>query len=152
MATTTAAMSDYFEENALKHFLGISQAPFPSGPNQVEVRLYSTNPTDAGGGTELPMGTHPGYGFIALSPSGTSVVQDGTGYAWVPNVDLSWTATGNWPGPVAYVGITTGGGTAFIAHGAIDDGSGGAITVSSGQTLTISCNGTSSSNLKIKLT
>ena len=146
MATSTAVMSDYFEENALKHLLGYQDI---TKPTSVEFALYSTDPTDANTGTELTAASNPGYAQVTIGSGDASVVQDGTGHSWVPNNDINWTATGNWTGPIAYIGILTH--QNLIAHGAIDDGSGGAITVSSGQTLTISCNGTSSSNLKIKL-
>lgn len=53
-----AQMSDYLENALINHVL--RNTPFAT-PGIVHVALFSSDPTDAGSGTELSSGTSPGY-------------------------------------------------------------------------------------------
>ena len=151
MATTSNAAGDWFEENALNHLFGYSSV---SQPTSIDIKLYSSDPgEDGSSSTELDTSNDPGYSAVTLSSlsSDGTVGTDSDGYYWAPNSDVTWTASGAWttaPGGIALWAD----GSYILMHGSLDDGSGGSLSaLSNGQTLTISCDGTSSSSLKFKL-
>ena len=51
------AKSNYLENKVIDHFLGTSST---SAPSNVYMGLFTSNPTDAGSGTELTIGSN-GY-------------------------------------------------------------------------------------------
>lgn len=84
--------SDYLEEAMLKHVLG---GPDYQRPGTVYVALYTVDPTDAGGGTEVS-----GGGYARASISNTAA-------AWSPagknaNAISFPTATEDWGEVVAF--------------------------------------------------
>ena len=91
-----AQMSDYLEEQLINHvFRGI---PYTT-PGVIHLALYSTDPTDADGGTELEVGTSPGYARITITMGApTDGVSANTAEL------LFAAATGNWVA-ISHIGI-----------------------------------------------
>lgn len=93
-----ASLSDYAESNLLDHLLGVSPFTAPSGH---ELALYTSAPSDAGGGTEV---SGNGYARQAITFGATSSpggVSSNTGA-------VSFTAAGgNW-GTITHAGIFDG--------------------------------------------
>lgn len=120
-----SAMSNYLE-NKLVDLILRGQAF--SAPANVYVGLFTTDPTDAGGGTEVSGGS---YARVALSgalaswagtqSAGSTSASSGTGGVTSNNAAITWAAapTANW-GTVTHFGIfdaaTTGN---LLIHGAL---------------------------------
>lgn len=115
-----SAMSDYLE-NKLIDFLFRGQAF--SAPTVLAVGLFTANPADAGGGTEVSGGS---YARVNLAPSlanwagtqaaGSTTASTGTGGSTSNNGAITFPApTANW-GVITGIGIfdaTTGGNLLF---------------------------------------
>lgn len=117
-----AAMSDYLEKALLDHVLGGAEY---ASPDNIFVALFTTAPSDSGGGTEV---SGSGYSreVVEFSPAhatnGTASSSD----------SVSFTASGGAWGTVTHVALfdaVTDGNMLF--HGAIDTPR----TVNDGQTL-----------------
>lgn len=90
-----SALSDFAENELLDHLLGTGSWSMPS---QVYVGLYTSAPSDAGGGTEVSGGSYArqAVDFDAASGGATN-----------PTADIEFpTATANW-GTVTHVGLFT---------------------------------------------
>lgn len=88
-----SALSDYAENELLDHLLGTGSWTMPS---QVYVALYTSAPSDAGGGTEVSGGSYArqAVDFDAASGGATN-----------PDADVEFpTATASW-GTVTHVGL-----------------------------------------------
>ena len=104
-----AEMSNYLE-NALIN--GTLRATTYTAPTTVYVGLFTSDPTDAGSGTEVSGGSYARQSATFAAPSNG---------ASVTNADITFpTATGNW-GTVGWIGIfdalTTGN---LLYHTALD--------------------------------
>lgn len=128
-----SAASDYLEAKLLDHALGTT--PY-TAPANVYVGLFTSDPTDAGSGTEVSGGSYAREqaSFAAATTPGGSAST---------NADITFTtATANW-GTITHVGIydaSTAGNLLF--HGAVTTSK----TIESGDTFQIS-----SGNLTITL-
>lgn len=126
-----SAASDYLENELLDHVL--SNAAYTS-PTTVYVGLFTSDPTDAGTGTEVSGGSYARESASFATASGGSAST---------NADITFTtATANW-GTITHVGIydaSTAGNLLF--HGAVTTSK----TIESGDTFQIS-----SGNLTITL-
>lgn len=126
-----SAASDYLENELLDHVL--SNAAYTS-PTTVYVGLFTSDPTDAGTGTEVSGGSYARQSASFATASGGSAST---------NADITFpTATANW-GTITHVGIydaSTAGNLLF--HGAVTTSK----TIESGDTFQIS-----SGNLTITL-
>src|SRR6056300_365954 len=126
-----SAASDYLENELLDHVLSASTY---ASPATVYVGLFTSDPTDAGTGTEVSGGSYAreSAGFATASGGSAST-----------NADITFTtATANW-GTITHVGIhdaSTAGNLLF--HGAVTTSK----TIESGDTFQIS-----SGNLTITL-
>lgn len=117
-----AAFSDYLEEALLDHTLQGRSANALTGIEIVYLALFTTDPTDAGTGTEA---TGTGYARVTVDSSSTdewTVADQGAGQWTAVNINaLTFpTAGGSW-GTVTHVGIfdalTTGN---LLYHGALN--------------------------------
>lgn len=125
-----SAASNYTENLALKWLLTTDSA---TRPTSWYVALFTSDPTDAGSGTEVSGGSYARKS-VAFTVSGDTATNSAT-------VTFD-TASANW-GTIGYVGIydnSTGGNLLF--HGAVTTSK----TIESGDTFVIS-----SSNLSITL-
>lgn len=106
-----AALSDYLENALLSHIL--RNTAYTSPGTSVYVSLWTTNPTDAGNGTEATGGSYARVQVTSWdAPSGGATAN--TGAITFP------TATADW-GDITHVGIhdaSTAGNLLF--HGALD--------------------------------
>lgn len=126
-----SAASDYLENELLDHVLSASAY---TSPTNVYVGLFTSDPTDAGTGTEVSGGSYAREQASFAAASGGSAST---------NADITFTtATANW-GTITHVGIydaSTAGNLLF--HGAVTTSK----TIESGDTFQIS-----SGNLTITL-
>lgn len=106
------AKSNYLENKVIDHFLGTSST---SAPSNVYLALFTSNPTDAGSGTELTIGSN-GYTrkVIAFNAASSgSATNSGT---------VTFTSSGgNW-GTITHFGIfdaSTSGN--LLYHGVLAD-------------------------------
>jgi len=126
-----AAASNYAENLALKFLLGVNTAA--TRPSAHFVALFTTNPTDAGSGTEVS-GTY--YARTAVAFTVTDDTATNTAAVTFPAAGSNW-------GTVSHIGIydaSTAGNLIF--HGSVTT----AKQIDSGDTFTIS-----TSNLSITL-
>ena len=113
----TGNLSDYAENKLLNHMLGVSTFTMPT---TVYLALFTSNPTDAGTGTEV---TGNGYArkVIPFSTATTGTISNASEVAFA-------TPTGAW-GIVTHFGIydaLTGGN--LLVHGPLTTADGTAIT------------------------
>lgn len=111
-----SAASDFFENKLIDFLLrgqalGITDgsAAAGTGPTNVYVALYTANPTDAGGGTQVSGGS---YARVTVASSlanwagtqgaGTTTASSGTGGVTSNNITITF------PAPTADWGIITG--------------------------------------------
>jgi len=108
-----SAASDYLENKVLDHFLGTAST---SAPATVYLALFTTDPTDAGSGTEVSTsGTNYARQSIAFSSASSGTTSNSA------DVEFSQ-ATGSGFGTVTHFGIfdaSTAGNLLF--HGALTD-------------------------------
>ncbi len=108
-----SAASDYLENKVLDHFLGTAST---SAPAAVYLALFTTDPTDAGSGTEVSTsGTNYARQSIAFSSASSGTTSNSA------DVEFSQ-ATGSGFGTVTHFGIfdaSTAGNLLF--HGALTD-------------------------------
>ena len=91
-----AQMSNYLESKLIDHVF--RNTPFTT-PGVIHVALYSTDPTDADSGTELVVGTSPGYARQTVTMGAdTDGVSLNTGEV------LFAAATGDWVA-ISHIGI-----------------------------------------------
>jgi hypothetical protein len=106
-----SAASDYLENKVLDHFLGTAST---SAPATVYLALFTTDPTDAGSGTEVSTsGTNYARQSIAFSSASSGTTSNSA------DVEFSQ-ATGSGFGTVTHFGIfdaSTAGNLLF--HGAL---------------------------------
>jgi len=106
-----SAASDYLENKVLDHFLGTAST---SAPATVYLALFTTDPTDAGSGTEVSTsGTNYSRQSIAFSSASSGTTSNSA------DVEFSQ-ATGSGFGTVTHFGIfdaSTAGNLLF--HGAL---------------------------------
>ncbi len=106
-----SAASDYLENKVLDHFLGTAST---SAPATVYLALFTTDPTDAGSGTEVSTsGTNYARQSIAFSSAASGTTSNSA------DVEFSQ-ATGSGFGTVTHFGIfdaSTAGNLLF--HGAL---------------------------------
>lgn len=106
-----SAASDYLENKVLDHFLGTAST---SAPAAVYLALFTTDPTDAGSGTEVSTsGTNYARQSIAFSAASSGTTSNSA------DVEFSQ-ATGSGFGTVTHFGIfdaSTAGNLLF--HGAL---------------------------------
>lgn len=106
-----SAASDYLENKVLDHFLGTAST---SAPATVYLALFTTDPTDAGSGTEVSTsGTNYSRQSIAFSSASSGTTSNSA------DVEFSQ-ATGSGFGTVTHFGIfdaSTSGNLLF--HGAL---------------------------------
>ena len=106
-----SAASDYLENKVLDHFLGTAST---SAPATVYLALFTTDPTDAGSGTEVSTsGTNYARQSIAFSSASSGTTSNSA------DVEFSQ-ATGSGFGTVTHFGIfdaSTSGNLLF--HGAL---------------------------------
>ena len=88
-----AAMSNYLELKMLDHFLGTSST---SAPSNVFLSLWTSDPTDAGSGTELSGDAYARQDINFAAASGGAAASNAT--VTFP------TATGSW-GTITHIGI-----------------------------------------------
>jgi hypothetical protein len=88
-----AAMSNYLELKMLDHFLGTSST---SAPSNVFLSLWTSDPTDAGSGTELSGDAYARQDINFAAASGGAAASNAT--VTFP------TSTGSW-GTITHVGI-----------------------------------------------
>ena len=88
-----AAMSNYLELKMLDHFLGTSST---SAPSNVFLSLWTSDPTDAGSGTELSADAYARQDINFAAASGGAAASNAT--VTFP------TATGSW-GTITHIGI-----------------------------------------------
>lgn len=88
MPTQTTAMTDYLEDRVLNHIL---RATASTAPTTIYAALFTANPGEAGGGTELTIGslgyTRQSVAFNAPSSNtcaNTSIITFG------PNTTTNW--------------------------------------------------------------
>ena len=91
-----AGFSDYLEDKVLKHVFGGSSY---TAPGTLYVGLFTSAPSDSGGGTECSGGSYARKSMAAMTVSGTSPTTATNGSA----VEFV-TATGSW-GTVTHVGV-----------------------------------------------
>lgn len=116
--------SDYLELELLDHVLG--GADF-ARPATVYVALYSTAPTDAGGGTELTDGTAPGYARIAITNNATNfpaATTNGTTGKGEKKLAVAHSSAANsggsdWPTVLAWALFDASSGGNMLEHGAV---------------------------------
>tara|TARA_B100000287_G_scaffold414575_1_gene447284 strand:- start:2978 stop:3361 length:384 start_codon:yes stop_codon:yes gene_type:complete len=120
------AKSNYLEDKALDHFLGTSSFTMPSN---VYVALFTTDPTDAGSGTEVS-----GNGYARQSATFSSA----SGGSTSNSSAIEFTASGGSFGTVSHFGIfdalTSGN---LLYHGALNASK----TIADTDTLKISATG-----------
>jgi len=108
-----SAASDYLENKVLDHFLGTAST---SAPATVYLALFTTDPTDAGSGTEVSTsGTNYARQSIAFSSASSGTTSNSA------DVEFSQ-ATGSGFGTVTHFGIfdaSTAGNLLF--HGSLTD-------------------------------
>jgi hypothetical protein len=108
-----SAASDYLENKVLDHFLGTAST---SAPATVYLALFTTDPTDAGSGTEVSAsGTNYARQSIAFSSASSGTTSNSA------DVEFSQ-ATGSGFGTVTHFGIfdaSTAGNLLF--HGSLTD-------------------------------
>ena len=88
-----AAMSNYLELKMLDHFLGTAST---SAPSNVFLSLWTSDPTDAGSGTELSGSAYARQDINFAAASGGAAASNST--VTFP------TATGSW-GTITHIGI-----------------------------------------------
>ena len=91
-----AGFSDYLEDKVLDHVFGGTAY---TAPGTLYVALYTSAPSDTGGGTEVSGGSYARKSMAAMTVSGTSPTTATNGAA----VEFV-TATGTW-GTVTHVGV-----------------------------------------------
>ena len=117
-----SAASDYLENKLLDHSLATTAFTAPSG---VYVGLFTSDPTDAGTGTEVSGGSYARKAATFAAASGGSASTNAT-------ITFD-TATANW-GTITHIGLwdaSTGGNLLF--HGAVTTSK----TIESGDTFQI---------------
>lgn len=105
-----AGKSDYLEQAILEHIFGISTY---SPPATLYIGLYTSNPTDAGGGTEVSGGS---YARVAVTNDDTKWNRTDSVVSNVDPIDFAQ-ATALW-GTITSVGVfdsSTGGNLLFWA-------------------------------------
>jgi len=91
-----AGFSDYLEDKVLDHVFGGTAY---TAPTTLYVGLFTSSPSDTGGGTECSGGSYARKSMPDMTISGTSPTQASNGAA----VEFV-TATGSW-GTVTHVGV-----------------------------------------------
>ncbi len=91
-----AGFSDYLENKVLLHVFGGTSY---TAPGTLYVALFTSAPSDTGGGTECSGGSYARKSMAAMTVSGTSPTTATNGAA----VEFA-TATGSW-GTVTHVGV-----------------------------------------------
>lgn len=112
-----AAMTDYLEGELRKHIF--RTASFTK-PTVLAVALFTSAPSDAGGGTEVSGGS---YARATLNPSDANWNADGSDAGHVSNAAaiIFPAPTGNW-GTVTHFGIFDAEALGnMLFHGALDD-------------------------------
>ena len=103
-----AAMSNYLELKMLDHFLGTSST---SAPSNVFLSLWTSDPTDAGSGTELSGDAYARQDINFAAASGGAAASNAT--VTFP------TATGSW-GTITHIGIHDAASSGnLLYHGAL---------------------------------
>ena len=132
-----STFADYLEGALLDEVFGITAYVVPV----VSIALYSANPTDAGGGTELVDGTSPGYARTADLSGAANWTRATSTITNDNNIDQ--VATGNWLGAtgMAILDNTTGGNflmwDAFPSTVTLLDGDTGRFAANTGITVTL---------------
>jgi hypothetical protein len=108
-----SAASDYLEDAVLDHFLGTAST---SAPATVYLALFTTDPTDAGSGTEVSTsGTNYSRQSIAFSAASSGTTSNSA------DVEFSQ-ATGSGFGTVTHFGIFDASSAGnLLFHGALTD-------------------------------
>ena len=118
------AKSNYLENKVIDHFLGTSST---SAPSNVYMGLFTSNPTDAGSGTELTIGSN-GYTRQVITFNAAS-----SGSATNSSAETFTASGGNW-GTITHFGIFDASSSGnLLAHGALAASK----TISDGDTLQI---------------
>ena len=89
-----AGFTDYLEDKVLDHVFGGSSY---SAPGTLYVGLFTSAPSDTGGGTEVSGGSYARKSMPAMTVSGTTQATNGAAVEFV-------TATGSW-GTITHTGI-----------------------------------------------
>ena len=89
-----AGFTDYLEDKVLDHVFGGSSY---SAPGTLHVGLFTSAPSDTGGGTEVSGGSYARKSMPAMTVSGTTQATNGAAVEFV-------TATGSW-GTITHTGI-----------------------------------------------
>ena len=89
-----AGFTDYLEDKVLDHVFGGSSY---SAPGTLYVGLFTSAPSDTGGGTEVSGGSYARKSMPAMPVSGTTQATNGAAVEFV-------TATGSW-GTITHTGI-----------------------------------------------
>ena len=148
MATTSNALTNWFEEYVLRHFFGIT-ALNDYTSSQISIRLHSADPGEDGTSSELDNTNEPGYAPQYIDKADFTVQDDGNGgFEAVNNNTIEWTATGAWINAPTHFSAYCEGNLQPLFVGAIDDGAGNLLTAlsASGKKLQITAN-----SLKLRL-
>ncbi len=95
-----AQMSDYLEEQLMNFVFRANPDSFVT-PGLVHLALYSSDPTDANSGTELTVGTSPGYARMSV---GSTLGAPTDGVSTNESEILFAAATGDWV-TITHMGI-----------------------------------------------
>ena len=119
------AKSNYLENKVVDHFLGTSST---SAPSNVYIGLFTSDPTDAGTGTELSGSSYARQSATFASPHATNGTCTISGDITFP------TATGTW-GTITHVGIFDASSSGnLLFHGSLSASK----TIASGDVLKVS--------------
>ena len=106
------AKSNYLENKVVDHFLGTSST---SAPSNVYIGLFTSDPTDAGSGTELTIGSN-GYSRNVITFNAAS-----GGAATNSSAETFTASGGNW-GTITHFGIFDAASSGnLLYHGALTD-------------------------------
>jgi len=106
------AKSNYLENKVVDHFLGTSST---SAPSNVYIGLFTSDPTDAGSGTELTIGSN-GYSRNTITFNAAS-----GGAATNSSAETFTASGGNW-GTITHFGIFDAASSGnLLYHGALTD-------------------------------